>query len=166
MYYKRHWNDIKSDQFESWGTSIWYFEVDNDGYPTRQMEVYQNGNRLKYHLNKTFDDYGGLSDLPIDLSEFEYFKISKETFEKEWSKNSPKKEHREILDLISDYLSNHYDQRFGQALFNLSINEFVNNTNPSADNYRIRDIYGDSDQAIAKRIKNQINWFKSQKKEQ
>jgi len=57
-----------------------------------------------------------------------------------------KKEHKEILELISEYLKkpNSDYLRFGQVLFNLDINQFVDN-NPELSKYYIRDIYNDSD---------------------
>lgn len=163
-YYKRKWEELRGDEFDSWGTSTWYFEVDSNGYPLKQIELYENGNRLKYHPEKTFDDYGSLGDQPIDVNEFRGLEIDKSEFDVEWKKSNPKKEHREILDLISEYLSNHYDQRFGQAIFNLGINEFVNKTDPAKENYKIRDIHGDSDNIILERIKVQLEWFEEQKK--
>ncbi|MBC2845997.1 hypothetical protein H7F21_12900 [Winogradskyella flava] len=90
--------------------------------------------------------------------------MEKSEFDNEWNKSNPKKEHQEILDLISDYLSNHYDQRFGQAIFNLRINEFVNKTDPAKEDYKIRDIHGDTDNKILERIKSQLEWFEKQKK--
>jgi hypothetical protein len=163
-YFKRKWNETRGDEFDSWGTSIWYLEVDKDGYPTKQIELYENGNRLKYHSDKTFDDYGGLGDQTIELDEFHDFEIEKEEFNQEWKKSNPKKEHQEILDLISDYLSNHYDQRFGQAIFNLGINQFVNREDPAKENHRIRDIHSDKDEKILERIKSQLEWFEEQRK--
>lgn len=71
-----------------------------------------------------------------------------------------KKEHAEIIALISDYLSKHRNQRFGQTLFNLGINEFSNKLNPEKEDYKIRDIHSDSDEQILNRIKSQINSFK------
>ena len=68
------------------------------------------------------------------------------------------------VDLISEYLSNHYSQRFGQAIFNLGINEFVNKTDPAKEDYKIRDIHGVSDNKILERIKSQLEWFEEQKK--
>ena len=163
-YFKRKWNETRGDEFDSWGTSIWYFEVGTDCFPIKQIELYENGNRLKYHAEKTFDDYGGLSDQVLDMDELQSFEIEKAEFDKEWNKSNPKKEHQEILDLISDYLSNHYDQRFGQAIFNLGINEFVNKIDPAKEDYKIRDIHGDTDDKILERIKSQLEWFKEQKK--
>lgn len=162
-YFKRNWNETRADKYDSWGKSIWYFEVDNDGYPIKQIELYENGNRLKYHSDKTFDDYGKLGDQVLNIDEFKSFEIEKTEFENEWKKSNPQKEHQEILNLISDYLSNHYDQRFGQAIFNLGINEFINKTEPAKENYRMRDIHGDSDEKIIERIKSHIEWFEKQK---
>lgn len=163
-YYKRNWNEKRGDEFDSWGTSVWYFEVGEDGYPTRQIELYENGNRLKYHSDKAFDDYGGLSTQALNFDEFLDFEIEQNEFELEWKKSNPKKEHQEILDLISDYLSNHYSQRFGQALFNLRVNEFVNKSIPEKEGFRVRDIHGDSDTQIIERIESQLEWFEQQRK--
>ncbi|GAA4273635.1 hypothetical protein U6A24_18300 [Aquimarina gracilis] len=74
-----------------------------------------------------------------------------------------KKEHKEIIKLLSEYLSNHPDQRFGQALFNLRINEFDKSTNTQMPN-SIRDIHNDSDTDIIIRIRKQLEWFDLQEK--
>lgn len=163
-YYKREWNKNRGDEFASWGTSVWYFEIGKDQYITRQIEVYKNGNRLKYHSEKKFDDYGVLGTTPLDIIEFKEFEIDKDEFEIEWKKSIPKKEHKEIINLISEYLANHYDQRFGQALFNLGVNGFVNKLNPEKENYKIRDIHGDSDKEILQRIKDKLNRLEENRK--
>ncbi|MGL5797809.1 MAG: hypothetical protein ACRCYT_06340, partial [Cetobacterium sp.] len=59
----------------------------------------------------------------------------------------------EILYEILKFLIKNPDQRFGQALFNLGINEFVNKENPGIANHQLRDIYSDSDEEILKRLK-------------
>ena len=74
-----------------------------------------------------------------------------------------KKEHKIILDLLEMYLEKNPSQRFGQALFNLGINEFQETTDPRNPNYKLRDIHGDNDLDIIERIKNQLIWFESQK---
>lgn len=63
------------------------------------------------------------------------------------------KEHRIILNAIEDALTLNPNLRFGQALFNLGINEFVNRGNPGEDSYRMRDIHGDKDAEVVARIK-------------
>jgi hypothetical protein len=64
---------------------------------------------------------------------------------------------REPRDLIEfqlrQYLEQYPDLRFGQALFNLDITQFVDKKNPSAANQHWRDIYNDTDEAILKRMK-------------
>ncbi len=74
-----------------------------------------------------------------------------------------KKEHKLILDLISSYLEKYPDQRFGQAIFNLGVNEFIKNDS-SLPTYNLRDIYNDEDSVIIKRIENQLEWLNLQKK--
>lgn len=65
-----------------------------------------------------------------------------------------KKEHQHILDLLVVYLEKYPDQRFGQVLFNLGINEFKE---PVGELYRLRDNYNDSDQEIIRRMEKQFN---------
>lgn len=62
-------------------------------------------------------------------------------------------EHQVIINVLTDFLERNPGQRFGQALFNLGINEFANPTNPEWNNRYLRDIYNDEDQQIIKRIK-------------
>ena len=70
-----------------------------------------------------------------------------------------KQEHQVIIDLIKAYLEKHPDQRFGQALFNLRINEFKKSTDPKNPDFTLRDIHNDNDSDIISRIKSQIDWF-------
>lgn len=42
-YYRRRWNETRGDAFSSWGGATYYFEVGEDGWPTRQVEVYDAG---------------------------------------------------------------------------------------------------------------------------
>jgi len=86
-YYKREWKETRGDEFYSWGTSIWYFEIGEDKYVIRQIEVYENKNRLKYDMDKKFDDYGRLRTVPLDLTQFIAFEINKNEFELEWKKS-------------------------------------------------------------------------------
>ena len=116
-FFKRSWDEVRGDEYDSWGTSTYYFELDNDGFPLRQIEVYENGNRLKYSAEKLFDDYGGLGNQSVDIEEFIEYEISQEVFEQEWEKSNLKKEHQEIIDLLSEFLSNHYSQRFGHISY-------------------------------------------------
>ncbi|MGX9985909.1 hypothetical protein [Soonwooa purpurea] len=64
-----------------------------------------------------------------------------------------KQQHVEIIELISEFLKKYPNQRFGQALFNLAVNEFKND---AENEFQLRDIYNDSDDEILMRIKKQI----------
>ena len=61
-----------------------------------------------------------------------------------------KSDHRAILIFLENYLIGHEECRFGQALSNLNINQFANQTNTDG---KLRDIYNDKDEDILKRIK-------------
>lgn len=64
----------------------------------------------------------------------------------------------EILNIITNYCIENPNQRIGQILFNLNINEFKMNSED------IRDIYNDSDEQILERVKTRIKKFKNEKK--
>jgi len=87
-YYKANWEEARGDNFDNWGASTWYFEIDDNDYVVRQIESYKNGNSLKYQEGKKLEDnYGMLSDQPIDKSlilENSFKEISNEEFEKTW----------------------------------------------------------------------------------
>lgn len=84
-YLKRHWNERRGDEFDSWGTSTFYFEVDDELWSTRQIIEYENGILLKYSEQKTFDEFGGLADQQIEYEEYIPFEIKKEIFEDKWN---------------------------------------------------------------------------------
>ncbi|MFI1770315.1 hypothetical protein [Thalassobellus citreus] len=83
-YFKRNWNETRGDQYESWGKSVWFFETDNNGEVLRQIEAYENGKVLKYDNQNIEDEFGGLADQNLDLTEFKEFSIEKEEFENKW----------------------------------------------------------------------------------
>jgi hypothetical protein len=58
-----------------------------------------------------------------------------------------RKEHKEIISLLSDFLEKNPELRFGQALTNLEVLEFVDKSSPP-QHYMLRDIYQDSDTSI------------------
>lgn len=83
-YVKRHWNELRGDEHDAWGTSWWYFEVDDNGWALRQIEQYDSGVRLCYSEQRIDDEFGGLSEKPLDLSEQEYITISSQDFDAIW----------------------------------------------------------------------------------
>ena len=87
-YFKRRWNESHTGQFGDWGCSNWYFEVDDNFWIVRQIEVYDGGRVLKYHHEHLEDRFGGLSDQPLDPIEFAPWGISSEEFERVWASTS------------------------------------------------------------------------------
>jgi len=72
-----------------------------------------------------------------------------------------KESHKVILQIVGQFLGKYPDQRFGQALYNLGINEFADKVNPEIKEHLLKDIYSDSDRDILKRIivaKNEIGF--------
>ena len=62
---------------------------------------------------------------------------------------------QEILNIIANYCKENPNQRFGQILFNLNINEF------KKDSEEIRDIHNDSDKKILEKIQSRIKQLKN-----
>ncbi|SCZ00825.1 MULTISPECIES: hypothetical protein [Flavobacterium] len=85
-YYKRHFDEIRFENSEKWGTCDYYFEIDQNGEILRQIEVYKNGKKLKYSKQFLEDEFGFLADQPIEVSEFKNFEINKSDFEYQWQK--------------------------------------------------------------------------------
>ena len=85
-YYQRDWDEPRGDEHDAWGTSTWYFEVDDAGYPTRQIEVYASGTILKYDAHHNDDEFGGLGDQPLDADEFRPYDISAAAFVSAWAR--------------------------------------------------------------------------------
>lgn len=100
LYFKRNWDEKRSDKYESWGTSVWYLEVNEDGMPVRQMEVYQNGKILKYDSSNCADKYGGLANQEIDLAEFKPYQITETEFEIQWEAKSSDKNKWNVIGWI------------------------------------------------------------------
>jgi hypothetical protein len=85
-YFKRPWDETRGDQYDAWGTSVWYFELDADGSAVRQVEEYASGVLLKYSETEKDDEYGTLADQPIDLDEGGWEGITSAEFESVWRK--------------------------------------------------------------------------------
>jgi hypothetical protein len=66
---------------------------------------------------------------------------------------------RAILRALEQYLEKDPSIRFGQALFNLGINQFSDPRNPEAKDYLLRDIYNDRDADILDRVNQRMKHF-------
>lgn len=88
-YYKAFWDESRCDEFDSWGTCTYYFEVDDDDFVLKQLQIYENGTILKYKDDSILDDeYGGLTDQPLTKEDIElngFPQISKDEFYNLWN---------------------------------------------------------------------------------
>jgi len=84
-YFKRHWNESTgNDLTASWGISCYYFETDSQLNVLRQLQIFENGQVLKYDKEYLEDELGGLSELALD-EDFAPFQIDAVEFEKVWT---------------------------------------------------------------------------------
>lgn len=84
-YYKRDWDETTGEELtDSWGTSTYYFETDDSGNVTRQLQLFQNGKALKYDKDYVEDKFGGLSEVALDLEEFLPYVIHADEFKQVW----------------------------------------------------------------------------------
>ncbi|OLB73420.1 MAG: hypothetical protein AUI14_26245 [Actinobacteria bacterium 13_2_20CM_2_71_6] len=85
-FYRRRWEETRGDEFDDWGGSVWYFEVRDDGWPVRQVEVYDAGRVSRYGAGREEDRYGGLSQASLYDSDEDWgpFEITAAEFERVW----------------------------------------------------------------------------------
>jgi hypothetical protein len=84
----RRWEESRGDRFSSWGAATYYFEVGPDGWPIRQIEVYDNGPILRYGPDHQEDEYGRLAQTQLEEMEDEnQWAIAAQDFEDAWSPN-------------------------------------------------------------------------------
>jgi hypothetical protein len=88
-FFKRHWDGLRGDDYDAWGTAVYYFEVEADGSPVSHMELYENGNALLYDRDHEEDEYGMMADQPLDLEEFAEFEIEEKEFKRVLKKLAP-----------------------------------------------------------------------------
>jgi hypothetical protein len=89
-YYHQPWNERRGDEYDNWGTSTWYFEVGEDKWVSRQIEIYENGTVLHYDQKYLEDQYGFLSDMQVDGKHLvDFVEITAGQFEEVWSSRPP-----------------------------------------------------------------------------
>jgi hypothetical protein len=89
-FYRRRWNESRGDEFDGWGPATYYFEVGDDGWPVRQIEVYDDGPVLRYGPGHDEDQYGFLGQVSLDeLGDWNRFAIQPEQFEAVWRAAAP-----------------------------------------------------------------------------
>ena len=71
---------------EYWGEPTYWLEINDRGDAERELQVYPNGNVLRYDRQHDADDYGGLDIMVIDGDEDVWapHEITKDEFEEQW----------------------------------------------------------------------------------
>ena len=73
---------------------MYLFECGEDGCPIRQIEVYEHGPTLRYGPQSLTDEFGMLSDQPLDAEDFAPFHIDADVFEQVWRKGDEPRKRR------------------------------------------------------------------------
>lgn len=85
-WYRRRWEESRGDAFASWGATTYFFEVGPDGWPLRQVEVYDDGPTLRYGPDHPEDEFGQLGHDRLDRDEnWTPWTIPVEVFSEAWS---------------------------------------------------------------------------------
>jgi hypothetical protein len=81
-FYRRQWFESRGDHHDDWGSATYYFWV-HDGFIEQQVEVYESGVILAYDRHHTEDEFGGLSEVPLEPGEWTPFEIDLEAYQRE-----------------------------------------------------------------------------------
>jgi hypothetical protein len=88
-WFKRRWDEPRGDRFDSWGAATYFFEVGDDWWPLRQVEVYDSGPTLRYGPDNNEDEYGQLGITRLDdLEDWSPWAIPSVEFERVWSSDT------------------------------------------------------------------------------
>jgi hypothetical protein len=89
IYVKRYFNENSGQEMtDAWGTCTYYFETNENGEVSKQMEIFYNSKVLKYSELNKFDEFGGLSLVALDTEDDGYIQITKEEFFEFWERSN------------------------------------------------------------------------------
>lgn len=84
-YFKKFWNETTGDELtDSWGNSTYYFETDKNLNVLKQIQIFENKKILKYDEQNLEDQYGFLTEQPLEIEDFDDSEISEIDFYKIW----------------------------------------------------------------------------------
>src|SRR2546421_2944434 len=74
-----------------WGEATYWLEVNDRGDAERELQVYPNGNVLRYDREHPGDRYGALDIMVVDGDEEAWaeYQITREEFEEQWRTHAP-----------------------------------------------------------------------------
>lgn len=84
-YFKKFWNETTGDELtDCWGKSKYSFETDENCNVLKQIQVFQNKKILKYDEQNFEDQYGFLTDRPLEIEDLGDSELSEIDFYKIW----------------------------------------------------------------------------------
>jgi hypothetical protein len=85
-YFKRTSEGYHAPGVDWGGDPTYWLEVNERGDAERQLDVYPNGNVLRYDRSHPEDEYGALCVMVIDGDEEQWaaYEISRKEFEEQW----------------------------------------------------------------------------------
>lgn len=89
-FYKRRDEDPRDDEYEHWGTSVWYYQVNDDRRIERQLVTYECGVVLAYDMAHVEDEYGMLGEPLLDAQEWKMYETPASEFESQWVSARPR----------------------------------------------------------------------------
>lgn len=70
-YLKKKWEETTGDELtDDWGVSIFYFETDDSLNVLKQIQIFENGNILKYDELNNENEFGAMADQSLEEEEF------------------------------------------------------------------------------------------------
>jgi hypothetical protein len=87
--FRRRWEEDRGDRFASWGAATYLFQTDAAGVVSQQVEVYDDGHVLVYDAEHVTDEYGMLTDQPIELTDLAPFEVSPEVYDADLARLKP-----------------------------------------------------------------------------
>ncbi len=113
-YYKRHWSEVITRFNKDWSAvDCYYFAVDSDNYPVKQIQVTDEGKVYKYDEHNPQDDNGGLSEVALEIADEQYIVIPKAEFDTLWDRAFTNQ---------MDVNNIEFDQHWKMAWYNLNYN--------------------------------------------
>jgi hypothetical protein len=92
MRYFRRTDEGHHARGVNWGGDPTYWlEVNERGDAERELQVYPNGNVLRYDRAHPRDEYGGLAVMVVDGDEVVWvaYEVTREEFEEQWRAHAP-----------------------------------------------------------------------------
>jgi hypothetical protein len=113
-YYKRYWSEVVTRFNKDWSSvDCYYFALDEDNFPTQQLQITDEGKVYKYDESNLQDINGGLSEVALGITDVQYVVVAQAEFDALWNKEFTNQMDVKNID---------FDQHWKMAWYNLNYN--------------------------------------------